>query len=423
MKKLKNSLPLLLVLVLSISAMASLSPVASSPGTIVSVEPPVLVSTTAYPPGTAFSVDVNITSVSNLFGYEFMLVYDKTIITALWPIKLGNVFPSTTGPPPNGPTIIWKNVVDDNVGYVWYAVSLGRYQTPFTGSGRLATINFKVDLGAWGGSLLDLANTVLSDSYGYEITHEVHDGLFSNIRDPPTAMLDIEPTTAPELGEKLYFDASGSHANPPVGEVGSIVRYDWDFGDGTNNTDSRDHVGKPTPYVDHTYTALGTYTAVVTVHDDVNAKGKTEVDITVSAPTTAKADLAEWKAMSDHKTHDISRYGTVNTFYALVQNLGNFSTTITVKVKFIVSDALGTEIRTVWTNEYEFPPYTYLRDTDYWLFSYELHGLNTTSTGEFDVTGLKGRYYATAQAYYKIGSSHTWVAGTLTKTFSFTVKP
>jgi len=420
MKKLKNSLPLLLVLVLSISAMASLSPVAASPGTIVSVEPPAIVSTTLYPPGTPFSVDVNITSVSNLFGYEFMLVYDKTILTAL-SITLGNVFPSQTGPPPNGPTIIWKNVKDDNVGYVWYAVSLGRYQTPFTGSGRLATINFIVDPGASGGSILDLVNTVLSNPQGIEITHEVHDGIFSNVRDPPTAILDVLPDTAIELGEKSYFDASGSHANPPAGEVGSIVRYDFEFGDGTIILDNKDHVGKPTPYIDHTYTALGTYTVVLTVHDDVNAKGKTESDITVSAPTTAKADLAEWKARPAHKTHDISRYGSVNTFYALVQNLGDLSTTITVKVRFIVSDVEGTEKRTVWTNEYEFPEHTYLRDTDYWLFSYELHGLNTTWNGQFVVTGLSGRYYATAQAYYKLPGG-TYTAGTVTKTFSFTVK-
>jgi uncharacterized repeat protein (TIGR02543 family) len=65
----------------------------------------------------------------------------------------------------------------------------------------------------------------------------------------------------------VQFDASGSF-DPD----GSIVRYDWDFGDGTILDD-----GGATP--SHTYTTEGTFVATVTVTDDNTATDEASVTL------------------------------------------------------------------------------------------------------------------------------------------------
>ncbi len=61
---------------------------------------------------------------------------------------------------------------------------------------------------------------------------------------------------APTAGSATVFDASASF-DPD----GTVARYDWDFGDGSQLAD-----GGPTPA--HTYTAPGTYTVTLTVTDN-----------------------------------------------------------------------------------------------------------------------------------------------------------
>lgn len=65
-----------------------------------------------------------------------------------------------------------------------------------------------------------------------------------------------------KVGETTSFDASDS-----TDSDGTVVRYDWDFGDGTRLSD-----GGPTPT--HTYSGVGSNTATLTVTD--NDGGSTE---------------------------------------------------------------------------------------------------------------------------------------------------
>jgi PKD repeat protein len=86
---------------------------------------------------------------------------------------------------------------------------------------------------------------------------------------PPVARLAHEPVSG--LPPLLFgFDASGS-SDPD----GSIVRYDWDFGDGTLLADGA-------AIASHTYTDYGEYTATVTVHDDYGDTASATVTVTVS---------------------------------------------------------------------------------------------------------------------------------------------
>ncbi len=88
---------------------------------------------------------------------------------------------------------------------------------------------------------------------------------------PPVA--DPNGPYTGEVGIPLTFDGTGS-SDPD----GTIVSYDWDFGDGTVMLDAG-----PTP--SHAYAAEGTYNVTLTVTDDAGA--------TDSGGTTATISLAD----------------------------------------------------------------------------------------------------------------------------------
>jgi len=92
---------------------------------------------------------------------------------------------------------------------------------------------------------------------------------------PPTASFTFSPKN-PLVNEEITFDASAS-TDPD----GSIVSYEWDFGDG--NTGS----GK---IVTHSYPSAGDYTVTLTVTDDKGAKDTTTREIKVTPPLSAGFD-------------------------------------------------------------------------------------------------------------------------------------
>nr|MDO8132567.1 cohesin domain-containing protein [Candidatus Njordarchaeum guaymaensis] len=84
MKKLSNSLPLLLILMLSITTMASLSPVYASPTDLSVLFPNgTTESINEYFTGDMFAVDIYVADVTDLFGFEFKLKYDPSVLTAV----------------------------------------------------------------------------------------------------------------------------------------------------------------------------------------------------------------------------------------------------------------------------------------------------------------------------------------------------
>jgi len=85
---------------------------------------------------------------------------------------------------------------------------------------------------------------------------------------PPVASFVASPT-AGRAPLTVNFDASSSY-DPD----GTIVSYSWNFGDGTSGT------GK---IVSHTYTKEGTFTATLTVKDDISLEGKTSQEIKISS--------------------------------------------------------------------------------------------------------------------------------------------
>ena len=89
----------------------------------------------------------------------------------------------------------------------------------------------------------------LTDDAGQTDTHS--QDVYVQVGESPAASFQ-----ATELSQRVNVDASAS-SDPD----GSIVRYDWDWGDGTTTQDGGAQTG-------HSYAAPGTYDVLLTVHDD-----------------------------------------------------------------------------------------------------------------------------------------------------------
>ena len=88
---------------------------------------------------------------------------------------------------------------------------------------------------------------------------------------------DAGPDQTVIVGETVTFNGSGSY-DP----AGTIVSYDWDFGDGTVGSGQ---------IITHEYASVGVYTSTLTVTDDDGATGADAATVTVQTPADATQDL------------------------------------------------------------------------------------------------------------------------------------
>jgi PKD repeat protein len=160
------------------------------------------------------------------------------------------------------------------------------------GPGTLATVTFEV-VGT-GVSVITLGqetdlfgwNFIEGDEYkiidGDIMPNHLGHGYFCNIGEnlPPTADFIYSPTF-PYVGQAVTFDASGS-SDPD----GTIVSYEWDFGDGSTGADV---------FTTHTYESAGTFTVTLTVTDDLGATDILQQEITVDPLPTLTITINDIK--------------------------------------------------------------------------------------------------------------------------------
>jgi hypothetical protein len=127
-------------------------------------------SVTGLNPGQTFTIDIKMSDVTNLYGYEFKLGYDTSILDAT------NV---NIGPFLNEPTYTVKKKIDNTNGFLWFATSSQEPAAPKSGSGTLATITFQVT--GSGSCDLDLYDTKLGNSDVNPISHSVSDGYYGSV--------------------------------------------------------------------------------------------------------------------------------------------------------------------------------------------------------------------------------------------------
>ncbi|RLI40003.1 hypothetical protein DRO69_13510, partial [Candidatus Bathyarchaeota archaeon] len=113
----------------------------------------------AYP-GDTFEVRVNIEDIANMYGFEFKLLWNATILEC---IGVNITLPPTWNITEET-AFIAKNETDNELGQYWISVVALPPAEPFTGSQTLVTLTFK----AWepGTTLLELPYVVIGDPIG-----------------------------------------------------------------------------------------------------------------------------------------------------------------------------------------------------------------------------------------------------------------
>ena len=137
-------------------------------------------STTIKDFGETFTVNVNVANISNLYGYEFKVFYNTTILDGV-EVELPSGHFLTPDNPPN--IFIIRKEINDTLGRVWVATSLLAPETPKNGSGLLASITFNVT--ALDSSSLRLQDVKLSDHEKQQIASDLIDGEVVVVYGPP----------------------------------------------------------------------------------------------------------------------------------------------------------------------------------------------------------------------------------------------
>jgi len=119
----------------------------------------------------SFSVNITLSDVTDLYGWEFRLYWDNTILNCTGAqIYAPDVWGENSSE--DGPGI--QNDYNATHGRYWKALS-GLYPaTPFNGSMAMVTLTFEAK--TVGSSSLDLQNTKLADAHAEAISHTAVDG-------------------------------------------------------------------------------------------------------------------------------------------------------------------------------------------------------------------------------------------------------
>ncbi|MFD1599906.1 PKD domain-containing protein [Halobellus rarus] len=119
---------------------------------------------------------------------------------------------------------------------------------------------------------------------------------------PPSADFTVDPA-APEVGETVTFDASGST------DDGSITSYAWDFADGETASGES---------VTHAFDAPGDYPVTLTVTDDDGGMDMVTQTVSVSEATEPEPGLST--AVSLSPSEDLVAVNGTTTFDVVVEN-------------------------------------------------------------------------------------------------------
>jgi hypothetical protein len=166
-----------------------------------------------------FTVSVEVSGAKDLYAYEFKLLWNSTLLDL---VGVDVKTPSEWG----ANYIIAQNATDQDVGGYWLAVSALDPAPPINGSFTLVSLAFNVpykgslglDYGRTFNAVIELRDTVLVDSDGFDIVHQV-----SNL----TIRISL----------LLLGDITGPNNGPPDGKVDirdiafAAIRYGSHIGD------------------------------------------------------------------------------------------------------------------------------------------------------------------------------------------------
>jgi hypothetical protein len=129
----------------------------------------------------SFFVDIDISNVQDLFGFQFDLLYDPGVLTA-------NEIVEATFLSAAGETFFIPGTIDNIAGTIIFTANALIGELPgATGSGTLARLNFTAK--SPGTSILDLSNVFLLDSSLTEITTNIQNAKLTIVPEPGSIVL------------------------------------------------------------------------------------------------------------------------------------------------------------------------------------------------------------------------------------------
>jgi hypothetical protein len=153
--------------------------------------------TTVGTVGQNFSVNINISDVAGLYGWEFSLGWNGTILEAV-AVSEGPFLQS-------GGSTFFTNKINNTLGYMIVDCTLLGNVLGVSGSGTLATIKFYVE--NVGECPLDLYDTILVNSTEQAIEHTTIDGYYyTSVHD--VAIIDL---TASSTEVNVTVENQGTH--------------------------------------------------------------------------------------------------------------------------------------------------------------------------------------------------------------------
>jgi len=177
------------------------------PPALLYVDPP-KISSLSLTPGSDFAVNVSIINGSSIYGLEFELGFNASILQANT-VTRGSFIPISVTP---------VTQVDNTSGFVRFNVSLS---SSLDGSGDLAQISFHVQ--AFGGTTLHLYGVQLVDSFGQLLLYTTADGSFDNVL---LAKLAIDP---PQIIDPTLVPPATFMINVTIADVRGLYGYQFNL--------------------------------------------------------------------------------------------------------------------------------------------------------------------------------------------------
>jgi len=178
------------------------------------VDPPAIVNPNMTL-GDEFQVNINVANVSDLYDFEFKLVYDTNVLNGLGIIVI----------PFDGETSFeLQFALNDTKGEIWVKVQYYPPAEPLTTipPATLAQLSFQVQ--SYGATCLHFNQSSLSDSQGAPITHTTADGYVSILR-RDVAIINITPEfTEAYKGWKIYVNVTAKNLGD-ITETFNVTLY------------------------------------------------------------------------------------------------------------------------------------------------------------------------------------------------------
>ena len=166
---------------------------------------PALIKDTALIPSKNFTVELRISNVTDLYGFDIVLRWNASLLNySSHSLKIP--VEDYPGGVLHKPTFLVGNQVNVTAGSYWVAASSLSPAASFNGSGAVFEIAFTII--EYGEGVLDIWKSAISDSKGESIEHSVENGYFSNIfYDIAVVDVTTSPTSA-FVGEQINITAA-----------------------------------------------------------------------------------------------------------------------------------------------------------------------------------------------------------------------